>query len=152
MPAFAGKASRWALAIRKLVMKRFLKWVGIIVLLALVFSCLGILVWFYNLDAPSGEKGSAMAQPIIDVIEIYHQRTGAYPSSLQELVPDYLKEVPKPDWRNEYRYALTYDHRFFYIGFIPFGDASGWFVYSSCNGTWTRTGSGMWMACDDSQD
>jgi hypothetical protein len=34
------------------------------------------------------------AEPIIDALEAYHKERGAHPNALEELLPDYLAEVP----------------------------------------------------------
>ena len=45
-----------------------------------------------------GEKafdGYMACAPIIECLKKYHEANGAYPESLQELVPDYILEIPE---------------------------------------------------------
>jgi hypothetical protein len=132
--------------LQKPIIRNALKWLGGIVLLATFFSCLWSLIWFYNLDAPSHENGSQKAQPLIDAIQAYHQRTGEFPTSLQALVPEYFPEIPKPDWRHQFEYGRSSNKNSFGVAFVPRGEAigDGWYVYCSSRNEWQGTDSAGW--------
>ena len=134
---------------QKSATKHLLKWVGIIVLVAIFFSCTWSLIWFYNLDAPSLEKGSQKAQPVINAIQAYRQKTGNFPRWLWELKPEYLSVVPKPDRRHQYEYAVGPNGKAFALAFVPQGEAigDGWYVYCSRLNKWQRTDSEGWAHC-----
>ena len=101
------------------------------------------------MDAPSLESGSRKAQPLIDAIQMYHQKTGAFPTSLQNLMPEYFPAIPKPDWRHEYEYGLSPNKKAFALAFVPQGEAigDGWYVYCSRPNEWERTDSAGWETC-----
>jgi hypothetical protein len=40
------------------------------------------------------EAGRELCEPVIDALEAYEAENQSYPSSLEELVPDYLTEIP----------------------------------------------------------
>jgi hypothetical protein len=45
---------------------------------------------------PKARANYQEAQPLIDALELYHQKTQQYPDSAQQLVPDYLPSVSNP--------------------------------------------------------
>jgi hypothetical protein len=64
------------------------------------FRVLGLLLCLPLLGCPrpgqgrKAEKGYATCEPVIAALERYHQEKGAWPDSLEALVPDYLAGVP----------------------------------------------------------
>ena len=129
------------------IIKRILKWFGIVTLLALIFSCVWSFIWFYNIDAPDAEKGSQQARPLIDAIQVYRQETGLFPTYLHQLAPKYISTVPRPDWRHEYEYSTCPNGKTFVLAFVPQGEAlgDGWYVYCSRIEEWQNTDSMGWQ-------
>ncbi len=59
-------------------------------------------------DSDRRKQVRASMKRITDALIRYKEKKGEYPSSLQELVPDYLDQVPETPWR----------HPFFYRSFV----------------------------------
>jgi hypothetical protein len=56
--------------------------------------------------------GKRNAKIIISAIAAYYENVGDYPSKLQDLVPQYLEEVPTCAYRlPDYRYRYVYNGR-----------------------------------------
>lgn len=122
--------------------------------LFLSILCIGLLTWFYNIDAPSIERGEQKALPILIAIEKYETENEEFPSSLDILIPDYLPKIPEASWRHDFCYDLREDGGSFTLAFVPQNEAigDGWDVYSSLLKTWTRTDSGFYQPCHFSFD
>ncbi|MBM3124446.1 MAG: hypothetical protein FJZ87_05140 [Chloroflexi bacterium] len=68
---------------------------------------------------PKAFDGYMACAPIIEALNKYHESNGAYPESLQELVPEYLAEVPDSVNDAPITYSKTeesYALSFSYIG------------------------------------
>lgn len=58
------------------------------------------------------------ATPMIEAIEAHFEDTGEYPAQIEELVPEYLTDIPTDFRGDEYRYHVTS------LGYyLCFGDA-----------------------------
>lgn len=56
------------------------------------------------------EKAAAANKNImINAIEIYRVQEGAYPATLQELVPGYLRKVPAGNWKYDGNGKLEFE-------------------------------------------
>ncbi len=74
-------------------------------------------------DEPPGvgdktERGYALSEPVIAALEQFKAETGAYPASLDELVPNYLPALPTDD-ELDFSYTATgdsYSFSFHYRG------------------------------------
>ncbi|MBI2559496.1 DUF4149 domain-containing protein [Candidatus Woesearchaeota archaeon] len=53
---------------------------------------------------------SLRAQGIIDAINLYKQQNGEYPDDLHKLVPNYLSDIPKNLWNDQFRYEIVNFH------------------------------------------
>lgn len=68
-------------------------------------------------EGRKAEEGYRLAEPIIVALEQYHEDKGEYPASLEDLIPDYLDEIPSGEWIEGFRYdqdqdsyALSFDY------------------------------------------
>jgi len=43
---------------------------------------------------PYEQQGYQACAPIIEALQQYHEATGQYPATLEELIPDYLQQIP----------------------------------------------------------
>jgi hypothetical protein len=56
------------------------------------------------------------ANDIIGALDRYHERFGRYPDSLDDLMPDFLSTIPKPQWgTKEWTYEVANDGTFLLI-------------------------------------
>ena len=65
------------------------------------------------------DRGYAVSAPIINALEQYKYEKGAYPDSLDELVPDYLTSIPSEVNDNPLAYKKTdesFSLSFYYLG------------------------------------
>ncbi len=133
---------------RKFLRSRFTK-VGACLLILFGLSCAGFFVWFYNLDAPDEKLGSEKAEPILVAIQNYKEKEGSFPAGLDDLTPDYIFTIPKPDLRHTYCYDRREDGESFTLAFVPKGEAigDGWYVYSSKLAQWESVDSDFWGEC-----
>jgi hypothetical protein len=81
---------------------KVVRMVGILVLAACVL--LGLLLarsGFFDTYDPVKEKARMernfqLYQPIIDALPKYREKQGWYPDRLEELIPDYIDQIPQP--------------------------------------------------------
>ena len=90
---------------------------------ALIYGLVVIAVFSSNIINNKIAKGRA--NDLIQVIENYHQTTGHYPQTLNQLVPAYLANVPKAKYTlifNNFTY-INYQGSvsLFYVSIPPFG-------------------------------
>lgn len=73
----------------------------------------------------SNQMASQRANDVISAINAYHQRHGAYPKRLNDLVPAFLPSVPRAKYVlafGEFKYLYDEAHpTLFYVEFPPFG-------------------------------
>lgn len=73
------------------------------------------------------EQTRAKAETIIGALKAYQAKSGQYPDTLEQLVPDYLPAIPKARFSltmNEFRYFVSKDkdsHNLSYIAMPPYG-------------------------------
>lgn len=81
--------------------------VGLLVAIGIfVLVLLGVFFFvIHSVDAPTPEQGQKRAAPLIVALEIYRQGWGKHPTDLQQLVPDFLPEIPKAGWRYPFSYS-----------------------------------------------
>lgn len=91
-------------------------------------------VWAFNLANQSIAR--SRAQDLVDAVTAYQAKHKRYPRSLQELVPEYLAEVPRAKYTlafGEFQYFWGEDDpRLMYTALPPFGRP----VYVFSRGTW----------------
>jgi hypothetical protein len=69
-------------------------------LTCIVLVCLAPIIGYESTTTICIEMNSSLAQPIIYALEDYHDTHSSYPTALEELVPDYLKQIPTPVCQN----------------------------------------------------
>ncbi|MBN2501779.1 MAG: hypothetical protein JXB38_13445 [Anaerolineales bacterium] len=62
------------------------------------------------------KSGKEQLEMIIQAIEQYYEDTGAYPESLDALIPDYLDEIPLTITGQQFEYGL-FDHYIYIVKF-----------------------------------
>lgn len=79
--------------------------VGLVIVFGLLLVLWGNYVWSRNRETLRTQLREV--QPLLTALEAYHQDYGAYPLTLNALVPKYLPEVPKPpfDFEAEWWYS-----------------------------------------------
>jgi hypothetical protein len=113
--------------------------------------CLFLLFMVTCFGPPSGrgaraEAGYAIAAPILAALERYHADHGAYPESLNALLPDYLSpsEIPFPQERpgtlGEDGFAYSTDSSGFRLGFRYTGPGINRCIYKSATKHWSCGG------------
>lgn len=78
----------------------------------------------FSIDEPPGvgekaELGYSTCAPIIAALEKFHAQNKQYPDSLQELIPDYIAEIPLEVNEQPIAYSKTeesFSLSFYYIG------------------------------------
>ena len=107
--------------------------------------CFFSYVWLNNLDGPTLEQGQGRAAPLIQALDAYRNKNGAYPNDLQKLVPAYLVTLPRPAWRYDYFYRTDDDRSQFSLNFEERGQArgDGFCGYRSATAQWQCTDSSL---------
>ena len=118
-------------------------WITLIIVSLL---CLFPLTSFYNLDAPSQRSGERKAERLISALTQYKQDNRLYPHSMDNLIPNYVKRIPRAGWQYNYCYYRRDDGQSFTLAFIPRGEVDGWHVYSSKLGRWVTTDSEYYLS------
>ena len=109
----------------------------ILALAAIVLlACSAFYIAFYALDGPTLQQGQEAAHELVVGLELYNQKTGYYPSNLDELVPDQLSAIPRPAWRYQFSYWHNAPRTSFMIFFRLRGDADDVCCYSSKTEVW----------------
>jgi general secretion pathway protein G len=80
----------------------------VLVILGLIAGAIGYNV-FNQLGQAQIKTATLDLKAISNGVDLYHVETGAYPDSLQQLTPKYLKEVHKDPWGTDYQYVHTGD-------------------------------------------
>lgn len=75
---------------------------GISLIIVLISSC--------N-SKEQNDKTDKIANQIINLLEDYKKNTGRYPEDLENLVPEYIKEIPKTSLRNR-------NNSFYYVRIV----------------------------------
>jgi len=58
-----------------------------------------LLVYLYAHHSRSERaKATQIGDQVVQALEAYHFAYGSYPTSLEKLSPDFITEIPKPDW------------------------------------------------------
>ena len=63
------------------------------VIITLLLSCIGCMSQRKKL-----EETRQVGNQIVRALEAYHAEQGKYPRSLEDLIPKFLKEIPRPRW------------------------------------------------------
>lgn len=91
----------------------------------------GAAVIIRNLQHGAKVRNTETALSLVkNAIDSYQARNDAYPESLNDLKPRYLKEIPKDGWGNPLKYKVTESGKHAYELYSygsegPGGDASG---------------------------
>lgn len=101
------------------------KRLGYLILIVLFGTCILTSLWIavdYLVVEPAkereqSERNRQLCQPILDALQRYRQKEGAYPSNLDALVPNYIDQIPRmlngevPKYeRTSSSYALAYSY------------------------------------------
>lgn len=78
-------------------MIRKLPWAEIIVAAAVVSAGAGVYLYAHR-DEGRLEESKRVGAEVVAGLIAYHSDEGTYPERLDELVPQYLPEVPPPTW------------------------------------------------------
>ncbi len=130
---------------RKPNWRRMLIVLGLIVagsiglLVCLTVGLAGYLI-FRGSEAPgegaTAERGYRACEPIIAALRAYHEREGAYPATLDGLVPEYLADVPAAvnEWPIEYSltddsYRLAFSYTGPGMNHCTYTPEAGWDCY-----------------------
>ena len=102
--------------------------------LAMLLMAVVMLSGCESWSASSIEESKKRAEPIIVALEEYFSNHGAFPKTLEDLVPDYIKELPLPtagtrSWRYKSR------ERAFSLSF-----GCGTDHYPNCTFSWSASG------------
>ena len=123
---------------------------------ALLIVCAGsvyLYVTIFAVDAASFEQGQARAEGLLVALEQYRQDTGAYPRTMESLVPDYLSAMPRPARRYEYLYKVCANGTGYILYFRLAGANDEWCGYGTGTKEWKCTDSippyYYDMPCDD---
>jgi hypothetical protein len=76
----------------------------VILFVGAIFGCVFLYADVYALDAADSQQGQALASGIVEAIQTYKYATGEYPATLNDLVPQYILQIPRPARRYEYEY------------------------------------------------
>lgn len=58
-----------------------------------------LIIYLYVLHSRAERaKATQIGDQVVQALEAYHFAYGSYPTSLEKLSPDFIKEIPKPDW------------------------------------------------------
>jgi hypothetical protein len=77
----------------------------------------------------------ATAKKIVAAIDQYYADVGAYPPSLNALVPKYISQIPQPQGNVQWDYRLEDSGRVYLFGYAgTHPELSGW--YASNHKTW----------------
>ncbi|MBA4385813.1 MAG: hypothetical protein C0410_13835 [Anaerolinea sp.] len=123
--------------------KTNIKLVGAIIITIFLFFCFSIYIINYNIFSSNLDIGSEKAKPIITALNAYKIDKGYFPSHLDELVPIYLKKIPKPGLFQDYCYDLQNMKTSYTLAFTPMGEANGdgWYYFSYKEDTWHQSDS-----------
>jgi general secretion pathway protein G len=80
----------------------------VLVILGLIASMIGYNVFQAQKDA-NVKAATLDLRALSNSIDLYHVETGAWPDSLQQLVPKFVKEIHKDPWGGEYAYVRAGD-------------------------------------------
>jgi hypothetical protein len=115
---------------------RILAFLILAIAAVVLLACSAFFVWFYALDGPTLQHGQEAARELVVGLERYNQKTGHYPSNLDELVPDQLSVLPRAAWRYPYYYWHNAPLTSYMIFFRLRGSADDWCCYSSKTEVW----------------
>lgn len=82
------------------------RWAVIIICVGMIFGCVFLYVNVYALDAASYQQGQSRASDVLAALQTYKSATGKYPATLEDLVPQYLLQIPRPARHYEYKYLI----------------------------------------------
>lgn len=90
----------------------------------------------FGFNALNNQLAQSRADFLIAAVNLFHSENQAYPQSLEQLVPGYIKEVPLAKYTlvfNQFRYARSETDTYLqYMDMPPFGRP----VYSFQKGEW----------------
>jgi hypothetical protein len=93
-------------------------WIAIAIMIVLFLGCLILFLMINKTFAASFHQGRARGITLVIAIGHFHEQCGRYPATLDELVPAYIDEIPRPapGWEYYYEgggtgYCLHFDLR-----------------------------------------
>ncbi len=129
------------------VPQRFFIGVTILLCIGVVIACWLLAAEVTNSWAATPEEGEPKALPIINALGNYKKEHGYYPAKLESLVPQYLNEIPTPDWKNQYfymPYPSEINRQEYILSFTTPGPH--WDCYASWASEWTDGDSSCWFS------
>jgi len=103
------RVTRWLDALNalteRIVQRIPVRWAVVIVLAAVIFGCVFMYADVYAMDAADYQQGQTRASDLLAALQTYKSATGKYPATLDDLVPQYILQIPRPTWRYEYEYV-----------------------------------------------
>jgi hypothetical protein len=88
-----------------------LPWPEITVAVLVLIAGLGVFAWAHR-DEGELEETKRRGEQIVGALESFRARTGAYPDSLPQLVPEYIAAIEQPVWgTQQWRYRLLPEQR-----------------------------------------
>ena len=114
--------------------------ISIIGLPVLGCSCMALCIQMMALGGPSAEQGQQRADDIIIALEVYRQAYGKHPADLEQLIPDFLPQIPRPAWEYEYYYDVCPEGIGYGLSF-RLGGSDDYCGFNSETAKWTCTDS-----------
>jgi len=84
------------------------RWAVVILCGGMIFGCVFLYANVYALDAASYQQGQSRASNVLAALQTYKSATGKYPATLDDLVPQYILQIPRPTQRYEYGYLTCH--------------------------------------------
>lgn len=85
------------------------------------FMCIAGLLLYVGVTVPTPTQGYRRADPIIVALEQHRQGWGKHPTKLENLVPDFLDQIPTAGLWYEYRYRVCKEG----VGYLLYFSARG---------------------------
>ena len=120
-------------------MKKLIRRIAILTLIlisiAVTLFFVTLSIYSFALDAPKPDEGVNNATQLIVELESYKSDHGTYPNSINELIYDnYLRSIPKANWRYEYVYWFDANENLHHLDFVIEGPH--WYCYYSNTKKW----------------
>ena len=80
---------------------------SVVFLLVVLLFCLIGFPTFCNVDKAFIVAVETDIKAISNQAKVFKQETGRFPSSIEQLAPEYLKMVPVDPWGNVYQYSVV---------------------------------------------
>lgn len=116
-------------------------WVLVIVVLLGCVGSIYLYATIFAVDAASLEQGQVRAYELLMALQRYEHNNDRFPSTVEELVPEYLEAIPRPARRYPYTYTACSGGGGYILYFRLAGSNDTWCGYSSSTTEWQCTDS-----------